>query len=121
MPEELVLKESGILIKSSFADSAEISCDGKSKVMIDTERIKLPLVVRARKSGDFFYPAGFGKRKKLQDYFVDEKIPRDERDSVPIVLSGEDIVWIAGYRADERFKVTGETRKIVILEIKKLR
>ena len=70
VPEELVLKESGILIKSSFADSAEISCDGKSRVIIDAERIKLPLVVRARKAGDFFYPAGFGKRKKLQDFLL---------------------------------------------------
>ena len=88
--------------------------------MIDADRIKLPLVVRARKSGDFFYPAGFGKKKKLQDYFVDEKIPRDERDSIPIVLSGNDVVWIAGYRADERFKVTDETKNIVMLEIKPL-
>jgi tRNA(Ile)-lysidine synthase len=121
VPEELVLKESGILIKASSADSADVSCDGKSKIIIDADRIKLPLVVRARKSGDFFYPAGFGKRKKLQDYFVDEKIPRDERDSVPIVLSGEDVVWIAGYRADERFKATPETKKILMLEIKALR
>ena len=120
VPEELVLKESGILIKSSFVDSAEISCDGKSKVVIDAEKIKPPLVIRARKSGDLFYPFGFGKRKKLQDFFVDEKIPRDERDSVPIVLSGNDIVWIAGYRADERFKVMSETKKIVMIEIKHL-
>lgn len=120
-PEELALKESGILIRSSFADSAEISCNGKSKVIIDAERIKLPLVVRARKAGDFFHPAGFGKKKKLQDYFVDEKVPRDERDSIPIVLSGNDIVWIAGYRADERFKVTKDTKKILMLEIKTLR
>ncbi|MCG2813112.1 MAG: tRNA lysidine(34) synthetase TilS [Thermodesulfovibrionales bacterium] len=120
VPEELALKESGILIKSSFADSAEIPCDGKSKVIIDAERIKLPLVVRARKSGDLFYPFGFGKRKKLQDFFVDEKIPRDERDSIPIVLSGNDVVWIAGYRADERFKVMSETKKIVLIEIKPL-
>ena len=121
VPEELALKESGILIKSSFADSAEISCDGKSKVMIDADRIKLPLVVRARKSGDLFYPFGFGKKKKLQDFFVDEKIPRDERDSIPIVVSGDNVVWIAGYRADERFKVTAETKKIALLEIKTLR
>ncbi|MBU4321434.1 MAG: tRNA lysidine(34) synthetase TilS [Nitrospinae bacterium] len=120
VPEELALKESGILIKSSFADSAEIPCDGKSRVIIDAERIKLPLVVRARKSGDLFYPFGFGKRKKLQDFFVDEKIPRDERDSIPIVLSGNDVVWIAGYRADERFKVMSETKKIVLIEIKPL-
>ncbi|MCX5718096.1 MAG: tRNA lysidine(34) synthetase TilS [Nitrospirae bacterium] len=121
VPEELALKESGILITSSFADSPEILCDGKLNIIIDADRIKLPLLVRARKSGDLFYPFGFGKRKKLQDFFVDEKIPRDERDSIPIVLSGNDIVWIAGYRADERFKVTAKTKKIALLEIKPLR
>jgi tRNA(Ile)-lysidine synthase len=62
---------------------------------------------------------GFGKKKKLQDYFVDEKVPRDERDSVPVVVSGNDIVWIAGYRGDEKFKVSQETKRFLKLELKK--
>jgi tRNA(Ile)-lysidine synthase len=77
--------------------------------------------VRSRKEGNFFYPFGFGKRKKLQDFFVDEKVPRDERDRIPLVLSGEDIIWIAGYRQDDRFKVTEETKKVLKLEVKKLK
>ena len=60
-------------------------------------------------------------KEKASGLFVDEKIPRDERDSIPIVLSGNDIVWIVGYRADERFKVTEDTEKILMLEIKPLR
>jgi tRNA(Ile)-lysidine synthase len=48
---------------------------------------------------------------------VDEKVPRDERDSVPILVSGNDIVWIAGYRTDERFKVTEKTEKFLRLII----
>jgi tRNA(Ile)-lysidine synthase len=76
-----------------------------------------PLKIRARAEGDFFCPAGFGKRKKLQSYFVDEKVPRDERDRIPIVLSGNDIIWVAGYRADDRFKVTDRTGKILKLKI----
>ncbi len=62
---------------------------------------------------------GFGKRKKLQDFFVDEKVPRDERDEIPVVLSGTDVIWIAGFRGDERFKVTEGTKRFLRLELKK--
>jgi tRNA(Ile)-lysidine synthase len=62
---------------------------------------------------------GFGGTRKVQDLFVDLKVPRDERDSVPIVTSGDDIVWIAGYRADDRFKVSKHTKKFLRLGIVK--
>jgi len=62
---------------------------------------------------------GLGKKKKLQDFFVDQKVARDERDSIPLVQSGDDIVWVAGYRADDRYKVTERTKKFVRLGIVK--
>lgn len=120
VPGEVILREAGILIRASTLDSQEIEAGAKGKetVFLDAEKATSSLTIRSREAGDFFYPAGFGKRKKLQDFFVDEKVPRDERDAIPIVLSGDDIVWIAGYRADERFKVTDSTRKILVLELK---
>jgi len=120
VPGEVVLREAGVLIQTSLLDAqtTEFSEKGKDTAFFDADKVKAPLPIRARKEGDFFYPSGFGKRKKLQDFFVDEKIPRDERDKIPLVLSGEDIVWIAGYRGDERFKITSDTEKIVMLEIK---
>ncbi len=81
--------------------------------------MQFPLSVRSRNKGDFFYPLGFGKKKKLQDYFVDEKISRDRRDAVPIVLSGNDIIWVAGYRADDRYKLTDRTASLIRLEMSK--
>jgi tRNA(Ile)-lysidine synthase len=122
VPGEVILKEAGVLIKATILSSQRSAISGQEKdiVTFDADKIKIPLTVRGRKSGDFFYPSGFGKRKKLQDFFVDEKVPRDERDSIPIVLSGDDIIWIAGYRADERFKVTSETKNVLIFEIKPL-
>ena len=49
--------------------------------------------------------------------FVDEKVPRDERDSIPVIFSGDDIIWIAGYRADDRFRMSGSTKKFLRLVI----
>ncbi len=122
IPGEVILKEAGVLILASFFDgqATEFRDKGNNAAFLDADKATAPLTVRSRKDGDFFYPAGFGRRKKLQDYFVDEKVPRDERDSIPIVLSGDDVVWIAGYRADERFKVTQESKKILLLEMKLL-
>ncbi|MBI4846987.1 MAG: tRNA lysidine(34) synthetase TilS [Nitrospirae bacterium] len=121
VPGELALKEAGVVIKSSLTGSVEGYGDGKSDIVFDADKINLPLTVRHRKEGDCFYPAGFGKRKKLQDFFVDEKIPRDKRDAVPVVVSGDDVVWIAGYRADGRFTATDRTEKFLRLIISRMK
>lgn len=118
VPGEVVILETKTVIRTSIEESAEDYGDGKSVVVLDGDRTGLSLIVRARSNGDFFYPMGFGKKKKLQDFFVDVKVPRDERDSVPIVVLKNNIVWIAGYRADERFKVSDKTKRFLRFEIK---
>ena len=65
------------------------------------------LTVRRRRSGDVFYPSGMTGKKKLSDFFTDKKIPAGERDRIPILCKGEDIVSVAGYRQDRRF-MSGE-------------
>lgn len=120
LPGEVVLKESRTVIKASVENKADSYGDGKTTAVFDADKTGNVLTVRARENGDFFYPEGFGKRKKLQDYFVDEKVPRDERDSIPIIISETGIVWIAGFRGDERFKVSDETKRFLIMEIRKI-
>ncbi len=71
------------------------------------------LSVRFRKDGDAFYPAGFGHKKSLQDFFVDNKIPRFMRDKIPLVLVDNDIAWVCGYRKDERFIAPKEESKLL--------
>ncbi len=132
VPGEVVLREAGITLKAEISEEAggrfvgatlckDLLRDGKTSAVFDLDKLSLPLEVRSRKDGDYFYPSGFGKRKKLQDFFVDEKVPRDERDRIPIVLSGGNIIWITGYRADERFKITNETKRFLRLEVKKIK
>lgn len=118
-PGRLVIREAGMVIDASFEEKAEEPGDGRSSILLDGGMMNFPLKVRHRMPGDFFYPMGFGKRKKLQDFFVDEKAPRDERDGIPLILSGDDIIWIAGYRADERYKITQYTKKFLRLAILK--
>lgn len=119
VPGEVALKNIKTVIKGSIEDKVDGYGDGKTIAVFDADKTGTVLTVRPREKGDFFYPMGFGKKKKLQDYFVDEKVPRDERDSIPIIVSGKDIVWIAGFRGDERFKVTDETKRFLKLEFKR--
>ncbi|PYQ95964.1 MAG: hypothetical protein DMF96_20325 [Acidobacteria bacterium] len=79
------------------------------------------LVVRNRRPGDRFRPVGLAGRKKLQDFFVDLKVSRGQRDNVPVVVDQHDrIVWVAGYGIDEVFRVTDPAQAVVILKLKAL-
>jgi len=114
-PGDLVVNETRQVLRATFEEKNDDYGDGKYSVLLSADAMEFPLTIRHKKEGDSFYPIGFGKKKKLQDLFVDEKIVRDERDGVPIVLSGDDIVWVAGLRADDRFKVTDKTQKFLRL------
>jgi tRNA(Ile)-lysidine synthase len=119
LPGKAVIVGAGQVLTAALEEKSVQFGQGKASVPLDAEKMRFPLTVRPRRPGDYFYPMGFGRKKKLQDFFVDLKIARDERDSVPVVVSGDDIVWIAGHRADERFKVTETTKKFVRLGIVK--
>ena len=120
VPGEIHLQEAEVLIKASILESKDSEIKD-TVAYFDSEKLSFPLIVRSRKRGDFFYPLGFGKKKKLQDFFVDEKVPRDERDKIPLIVSGGDIIWISGYRQDGRFKVLDETKRVLKLEAKKIK
>jgi tRNA(Ile)-lysidine synthase len=85
----------------------------------DYDKISLPLTLRTRLRGDWFCPAGMGGRsRKLQDFFVDQKVPRQKRDAVPLLVSGNDILWVAGHRTDDRFLPSQATKNIVLITLK---
>ena len=87
------------------------------QVVIEGGRLAAPLIVRNRRRGDIFRPLGLQGRKKLQDFFVDAKVARTERDTVPLVVDSKGrIVWVAGLCVAEEFRVTDRTRAVVILK-----
>lgn len=122
VPGETIVEEAHLVIVASVADRVEDYGNGKWEAVFDLDTMNLPLRIRPRKQADEFYPFGLGGRKKLQDFFVDEKVPRDERDSVPLIVTATDeIIWVVGYRPDERFKVTPSTRRVLRLVARPLK
>lgn len=95
--------------------------DGEADVnqaWLDSEKVELPLLVRARREGDRFLPHGMdGHSQKLADFMVDHKIPRRARNGWPLVCSGDQIAWVAGYRSAHPFRVTSQTSQVVKLSL----
>jgi tRNA(Ile)-lysidine synthase len=82
----------------------------------DLHKTGTELFVRQREPGDRFQPLGMNITKKLQDFMVDAKIPRSWREHIPIVCSPQQIIWIVGWRIDDRVKVTEATKEVLRLE-----
>lgn len=95
---------------------SEISAD-PYLATVDFSAVKFPLLWRRWKAGDSFVPLGMKKSKKVSDFLVDEQVPLTEKASVTVVMSGNEIVWVAGKRIDERFKVTPQTRTILTMRL----
>ena len=85
---------------------------------LDFDRAGDKLLVRSRRRGDRFQPLGLKQPKKLNEFMIDEKIPRAWRQRLPLVCSSEHIVWLAGGRIDERVKVTEDTKRVLRLEFR---
>ncbi len=84
----------------------------------DAERVPGELRVRAWQPGDTFQPAGMGGHwKKLQDFFSDLKVPRHDRRRIPLLVGTGGIVWVAGYRPDDRFCATASTKRILVVDL----
>lgn len=93
--------------------------NGGSKCRLSYDKIaekECMLVLRTRRQGDYIVPLGMQGRKKLQDFFVDEKVPKDERARIPILCLGSEVVWVVGSRINENYKVQDLTERIILLE-----
>ena len=108
--EELVMIPSGRL---KFEEVKEIDHKTTDYLYIDKKKLKYPLIVRKWQQGDYFYPLGMRGKKKLSKYFKDEKFSILDKEKVWLLCSAENVVWIIGYRPDDRFKVEKNTEEIL--------
>jgi tRNA(Ile)-lysidine synthase len=90
----------------------------KQQALVDWEKIQWPLVVRNVQAGDRFRPLGLKGAKKVNRFFMDRKIPRSQRDRIPIILSGGEIVWIAGLEIGDSFALNDQSRQALRLKLR---
>jgi tRNA(Ile)-lysidine synthase len=128
IPGKTEIKSLGIKVEIKILDSTDIKSffcftrkklKGKFLEFIDYNKVKLPLKLRNRRSGDWFYPLKMEGLKKIKDFFIDNKIPKGYRDLIPILVDGEDqIIWVMGMRLDDRVKIKSDTKKVLCVKAK---
>ncbi len=89
--------------------------------VVDFDKINIPLIVRTRRPRDKFWPLGLHGTKKIKEFFIDNKVPVMERDTVPIVTMDGQPIWIVGFRIDDRVRVSKETTNMLIMKFEKIR
>lgn len=99
----------GIAAKDNYFTSKD--------ALLDFEKLEFPLTLRKWRKGDAFMPLGMRGAKKVSDYLIDEKVPRTAKESVFVLTSNQNIVWLVGYRIDERYKVGAHTQKMYLARL----
>jgi len=119
IPDFMEIKEAGRIVRTSFIEPDVVRTFGgeKKTAYFDLEKVQMPLVIRNRRDGDRFQPLGMAGTKKLKAYFIDEKIPRQQRNLIPLLTDRNSVVWVAGLRLSERVRVDHKTRRMVKIEI----
>lgn len=105
-----------------FRSSTDLNFErNKGIAYVDADKLIFPLVLRSWQNGDKFKPIGMDRYKKLSDFFIDEKVPITDKNRVPILVNGNgEIIWIAGLRQDNRYKLTEKTSLVTIFELRHL-
>ena len=85
---------------------------------LDAEKASFPLYIRNWKKGDSFRPLGMKGHKKLSDFLIDKKVPRNSRKQIPLVYKDDDLVWVTGYQIHHDYRVTESTRNVLRIEAK---
>ncbi|WP_179131474.1 tRNA lysidine(34) synthetase TilS [Candidatus Entotheonella palauensis] len=117
IPGQAILQELNAVVTAEFLGSVPSPlAPSRDVVYIDAATIQTPLMIRTRWPGARFHPLGAPGHKKLKSFFIDKKVPRAEREHIPLVMSGTEIVWVAGYQLGHRFRIGPETQHAVRLQ-----
>lgn len=111
-PQDVELAE----IKMKVVGIPDFVLDKRPAVAcLDLDKLQFPLTIRRWRHGDYFFPIGMDRAKKLSDFFVDNKVDVFAKGRALVITSGEKIAWIVGYRPDNRFKIDANTQRVLII------
>jgi len=101
-----------LLLKKRNANEIELPVNN-GKAFLDEQKITFPLMIRKWKPGDYFYPLGMPKKKKLARFFIDQKLSLADKERTWVIEMNKKIIWIVGMRIDDRFKITANTKNVL--------
>ena len=84
---------------------------------LNLDSVVFPVSVRNWEPGDRFMPLGMKNMKKISDFLIDLKVPLSEKEKVLLLLSGDEVMWVMGYRIDDRFRITDKTTRILVITV----
>lgn len=104
-----------VLRRKDAPDLTEIADDPRREI-VNWNKVEPPIIVRTREDGDRLIPLGMEGTKKIKDFLLDLKVPVEERDRLPLVCDNRGIIWVVGYRIDERYKVNSSTDIVLLMK-----
>lgn len=96
-----------------YSPDMNLKTSDANTAFFDYDKLKFPLKVRRWKKADAFCPFGMNNKKKISDFLIDNKVSMFEKEKVTVLMSGNDIVWLIGYRNDNRFRITSGTKNVL--------
>ncbi|MCD3204171.1 tRNA lysidine(34) synthetase TilS [Clostridium botulinum C/D] len=113
--------DNGLKITLDIINNVEDAKFNKSSLIkyFDYDKINRDIKLRYRKNGDKFVPLGMNGTKKLKDLFIDLKIPKENRDTIPLIVFDDEISWIVGYRISDKFKINKKTKRVLKIKIER--
>jgi len=114
--KEVLFDNSILLVQTKKSEDVQISAQ-KELAFLNADLVTFPLLLRRWKSGDYFYPLGMAKKKKLSRFFIDEKLSKKDKEEAWVLEMDKKIIWVVGHRIDNRFKLTDSTKNVLQLKV----
>ncbi len=105
----------GLQIKKLDIAKVQLSADN-GIALLDASHISFPILLRKWRQGDYFYPLGMRKKKKLSRFFIDQKLSLLDKEKTWVLEMDKKIVWVVGLRIDDRFKITPTTTQVIAIK-----